>query len=1009
MKHFLTIGLLFVCTGMLSAQSTLQYNDPDARFKQARELFQKEQYSLAWPVFRSMYNNGIPQSTMPITTAEEVKYYYIISGLKLQDATAEPLAKDFLVQERNLPRKEMVAYELGEYYYRNKQYAEALESYEKAGIGNLTNRQIADMKFHQGYAYFAQLQFDKAKPLLNTVRQLPKDPNYPEANYYYAFIAFSEKDYDAALQGFRVAEKSAPYTTIVPFYIAEIYYFTGRRDEAIAYVDQSLRTGGQYYDNQLRQLIGHMYFEKRMYPQAQPYLEQYVQKQDKVRREDLYELAYCYYEAKSWSKAIEGLKQIGGKEDSLGQNSMYLLADAYLKTGDKSNARNAFLFCASNNSNPSQKEISLFSYAKLSYELGYMDVALKSFQDFLKQYPSSNFINEAKELEIAALAKTSNYKDALVRFEQLTNPGEDVRKLHPGILYGRAVELINDQRLTDAAPLLDKVLELPYNNQQLPFTLFWKGELAYRNGKTEEALEFFMRYLANPQISGEVNPVNAKYAVGYCLLKKESYKAAAGFFDQIAANLPYNATALEQDVYLRLADCYFMNKDYKRSAKMYDEILALNQKGADYALFQKAIIAGALNKPLEKLSLLQSVESRFPTSDLVPDAQLEVANTHLAEERFTEAINPLQKLLKNNKAATLRPQVYLKLGVAYFNLDKNDESLTQFQQLVKEYPNAQESDEAVEYIRNIFVEKQQPGDFVNFMRQNGKAVSFSEEDSLTYKSAMLRYEAKDFASAEGGFTDYLKRFPEGKYQIEAAYFAAEIAVFNKQPNNAYPFYQQVAAKAPNRYAERSALQAARIAYFDLKDFAAAEKYFAQLKAIATQQENKLEAMRGLLRCQYKAQQWNNASTNAAELLMEKGAATDDRMMANMVLAKNYQINSQPDQAANAYKAVVALGRSEYAAEASYRLAELLYQKGSYVEAEKAAFEVIKKNGSYVFWVTRSYILLGDVYFKQKDLFNAEATFKSVAENASIDELRQEATQKLGMVVDEKNRVNKVTQ
>ena len=105
MKQFLTIGLLFVLAHAASAQSTLQYNDPDAAFKQARELFQKEQYSLAWPVFRRMYNNGIAQTTMPITTAEEVKYYYIISGLKLQDAASEPLAKDFLVQERNLPRR----------------------------------------------------------------------------------------------------------------------------------------------------------------------------------------------------------------------------------------------------------------------------------------------------------------------------------------------------------------------------------------------------------------------------------------------------------------------------------------------------------------------------------------------------------------------------------------------------------------------------------------------------------------------------------------------------------------------------------------------------------------------------------------------------------------------------------------------------------------------------------------------------------------------------------------
>ena len=43
-------------------------------------------------------------------------------------------------------------------------------------------------------------------------------------------------------------------------------------------------------------------------------------------------------------------------------------------------------------------------------------------------------------------------------------------------------------------------------------------------------------------------------------------------------------------------------------------------------------------------------------------------------------------------------------------------------------------------------------------------------------------------------------------------------------------------------------------------------------------------------------------------------------------------------------------------------------------AEKAAFEVINKSGSYDFWITKSYNLLGDVYFKQKDYFNAKATY-----------------------------------
>ena len=91
---------------------------------------------------------------------------------------------------------------------------------------------------------------------------------------------------------------------------------------------------------------------------------------------------------------------------------MYLLGDAYLKTGQKANARNAFLFGASNNSNQRQKEIAQFQYAKLSYELGYQDEALNSLNTFVANYPSSEYIAEAKELLVDVLANTNNYKDA---------------------------------------------------------------------------------------------------------------------------------------------------------------------------------------------------------------------------------------------------------------------------------------------------------------------------------------------------------------------------------------------------------------------------------------------------------------------------------------------------------------------------------------------------------------------------------------------------------------------
>ncbi len=993
----------------VSAQFTQQATEPDKEFKIAKDLYQKELYSLAFPVFKNLFSNGNENSNMPATIRQECKYYYIICGLALNDETTAPMSASFIALELNPARNEMMQFHLAEYYFRKKDFINAKNYYEGAGISNLNNRQIADKKFHQAYVYFVMQQFDKAKPLFDAIRQLPADPNYLDANYYYGFICFNEKQYKQALESFKIAEGLTEYQNVIPFYLSEIYYFSGEKEKALETAVNAIKKTGQYYDLQLHQLAGHILFEQKSFSKALPYLEKFVTGKEKVRREDLYELSYCYYDAKDLPKAIEGFKQLGGAEDSLAQNSMYLLGDAYLKIDDKQNARTAFQFCAANNSNVSQKEVSLFNYAKLSYDLGYMDPALKAFQTFTNTYPRSNYIQEAKELLVNTLANTSNYKEALQLYESLGAKSDNLSKIYPRLLYGASVELINDQQLDKADLLLTKYLGAPYNANQLPLTLFWKGEIAYRANRFDSSIGYLNDYLKKPQSNGEVNIENAAYSLAYAYLQTEAYTDALANFKKVNGGVDPGKTAIQQDAFLRAADCYFMNKEFNQALKMYDMVLGKKLVSADYALYQKGIISGAMNNNAEKVSLLQSLERQYPASSLIPDANLEIANTFLGDENYQAAIAPLRKVIAHPKATALVPQAYLKLGVAYFNLDKYDESLTSFQQLVTGNPNSEESNDAIDYIRNIFVEKQKPGDFAAFMKANGKAISDSEEDSLTYRSSYLRYEAKDVASAKKGFKEYLVKFPQGQYQIEANYLTAEMLANEKALQEALHYYKTVADLSQNIHAERSSLQTARIYYFERKAYDSAQVYFGKLKSIATLQENRLEAMRGLLRCQFKAQQWKEAATNASDLLLEKGIATDDKMMANMVVAKNYQLNNEWEPAMVAYKQVIGAGKSEYAAESQYRMAEILFLQDKTTEAEKAAFDVIKKAGSYELWVAKSYVLLGDIYSKQKDWFNAEATFKSIVENVTLIDIKNEAQQKLAIVLEEKAKTNKVEQ
>lgn len=1008
LRKFSILILCVIAAVVAQAQYTKANDDPDADFKLAKEYYQQQQFSLAYPLFKTLAIEN-RNSTLPVTIQTESKYYSIVCGLELKDETAEQAAMEFIDLEHDEPRVEMMSFHLAEYYYNKKDFANAVDYYGKVNMDNLSNSEIAIMKFHLGYAYFTMQRFNEAKPLFDAIRQIKSDPNYIDANYYYGFIAMKDRNYKEALNAFKITEDKPQYRNIVPYYEIEIYYYEGEKDKALALGEKALQSGNQYYDLQMKQLVGHIYFEKKNFAKALPYIEAYVTKTEKVTREDLYELSYCYYQSKQYRKAVDGFKELGGKQDSLAQNSMYLLADSYLELGQKPSARSAFLFCSLNSSNKGQKEISKFNYGKLSYELGYTDVSLNELKAFLTTYPQSDYAGEAKELLANVLANTNNFEEALGLVSAMKSPSESVKQIYPKILYGRAVELINDQQIQNANDLLDQVLAVPYHDDYVPYVSFWKGEIAFRLNEYDSAVYYLSDYLRNPAMNGEVNLTNARYTLGYSLMREEDYANALRNFEQVTTTISPSSSPLEQDAYARSADCYFMQKNYSRAIRMYDNIISNNLKGSDYALYQKAMIAGGTGQYSQKIALLKSLSLKYPSSTLLSDANMEIANTYLADENYEEAVPALNAVLKNKGATSYAPQTYLKLGIAYFNQHDNNNALNNFKTLISTYPNSPESDEAVNYVRNIFIENQRPDDFVAFMRQSGKDVSNTEEDSLTYVAASLAYNSKSYDNALKGFANYLQKFPNGNYAVEAAYLSGEIYYTRKDFNNALRYYDAVATKAPNEYAEASVLQAARICYFDLKDYNKAEQYFQQLKQLAVSDENKLESMRGLLRCQYKLSQWSDAVPNAQDLLQQKGIATDDKMMANMVIAKNYQNNNQIFEAMAAYKSVVELGKSEYAAEGRYRIAELLFSQGKLPEAEKAAFEVINKAGSYDYWITKAYILLGDVYYQEKDYFNAEATLKSVVENANIPELQGEAQKKLDIVVAEKNKNSKVEQ
>ena len=925
----------------------------------------------------------------------DMAFHYHLLSIALDKENAIQLAENWLTTNSNKIYRSRLNFELAKYFFKKQQVASAIQAYKKISIDDLENEELALMQFQLGYLYFKMGDWDESTSYLLSIRQVQTSPFYTDANYYAGFVALQKKDFKLALSCFKIAEQSNAYKTLTPFYISQLYYFLGDIDAALKNTEQALQNKGQYYTDQLAQLMGHLLFEQKQYDKALPYLANFVKSQKQVESQDLYQLSFCYFQSQQWNEAIQGFKQLANVEDSLGQNSMYLLATSYLKTNNKIGAKNAFLLCATKSQNLAQKEIALFNYAKLSIELKEYSVAIQSIEKFNQLYPNSSYFNEAKSLYVTSLTYSNDFNKAYDAYQKMDTLNETLLKLYPNILYGKAALLINDGQNEKAYQLFKQVKNLPYNDQVLAQTHFWIGELTYKMGNLDEAIEHLEKYLADPFEIGEITKKHASYTLGYCYLKNNNYTKALQLFTIAADFNPFiESSPYQKDALVRLSDCQFMTKQYKQALKSYQKIIDLGWNFEDYANLQKAIIYGALGLNKEKLKILLNFDADFSQSTYLSDARMELADTYTSKEQFQEAINPLSKVLLDNKATEFYPLAFYKLGIVYFNLNKNQEALQNFKSLFTAYPNAEESNNALEYIRNIYIEEQQPEAYVQFMNAYGKSLSYNEQDSLIYRAAIIQYEDKKLTNANVAFKKYLSLYPEGQYQMNAMNFLAEMAYASEQYDSAAIYFGKIAMKAPNQFSERAAIIAARLHYFNLKDYVGAEKYFKIVLQYATQQEQKNEATKGLLRCQYKAENWAEASKTAVLILAELNSASDDILMANMALY-HQTINQQDTvKALQLLNTVLKSNSSLYTAEAHYLTALIYYNQQKYNLAEKTAFDVIKKQASYEFWVTKTYILLGDIYLAQNDTFNAIATYKSIAENATIPSLQQIASDKL---------------
>ncbi len=1010
-RRLLWISAILITALPAAAQQNSIHQDADLLLKKATALYKRGLYSDAQPLLKKRLDQiDYFKATEHQLSAQDAAYYYIVCAFKLNQPHAVSQAEAYIKNTSSIAHRQMMSYQLGHYYFQNNQFQKAVPYYEQAGIDNLSNEEIAKAKFEQAYSYLNLKQFDKAYPLFNAIKNIHNEYFLP-ANYYTGYISLYKKDYDNAFRSFQQVVDDPQYKRVVPYYIAEIYYYKHQYDKLLDYAQPYLEKGDLYYDADLRHLVGQTYFELKQYEKALPYLASYEKQAKTLQKEDVYELAYCYYKTNQLDKAIAGFKQLSGGTDSLAQNSMYILGDCYLKTGQKAEARHAFAFCARSSYNPTQQEISKFNYGKLSYELGYQEAALKTLQAFITDYPSSEYSQEAREILAQLFMNTADYKNALAVLTDLPKNSRSVKEAYQRVTFGRAMQLVNDGDLTKADQLLDESLKDPLDRKLRLLAYFWKGEIALRNNHPDEAIRYLELYIpltnrGTPPALGEANIQTAHYNLGYSYLKKEQYQKALSNFKQAQRVFGANGAAIANDARLREADCYYMLKNYDKAVELYNLAIANGGAGSDYALYQKGIISGITGDNFQKVSILNKLSSRYPGSGYQNEANYQIGLTYMNEGKYRTALPYLQKVAGDNNNPNAS-KALLKLALAHYHLNNTEEAINSYKKLIRQYPNSAEGQEAMTSLQNLYINAGQPQAYFAFLKSIGRTVNTSVEDSVTYASAESSFADGKYNNAIQQFSNYITRYPQGRYTLKAHFYRAESAYKQENFSQALKDYQYVLSQGAGMFNERAASQAAAISFYQQKDYQQALKHYQQLKQLSTSKENTLAALRGVLRSTYELQQWNQVKTAAQHLLALENISTGDQIVAYFYLGRAAQAQQDCPSAIQHFNKVAGMTTSELGAEARYYIALCNYEQGQLKDAESAAFDVIKKTPSYDFWVAKAYILLGEVFWKENDYFNAKATLQSIVDHCKIPALVKEADALLDKVKADENAHSKI--
>lgn len=980
-KRLFRLICFFICCFPLLLSAQVNRGQPSSGnlLNDARELFTQKHYAATVPVLKTFL-------TQKPTTSQKMEAEYMLacSAYELQDQRRIEILRTYLRNYPDSPYANRVYALIASAYFFNKEYDDALAMFNAVDPDRLSNEERDDAVYRMAISNMTIGQVDTAARWFEVLKSNSKK-YAKDSEYYLSYIRYTQGQYDVALNGFLSLQNDSKYKTLVPFYIAECYLL--KKDYAKAEsVAKSFLSDYPRDPNagELFRILGEAYYHTNQHDRAVPAFEDYQKRVDPPRRDVLYMLGLSYYHTGVYTKAATTLSEVVTADDALTQNACLHLGLTYLQLVDKNKARMAFLQAATSDADMRVKEQAAYNYALCIHETSYsaFGESVTAFEKFLNDFPNSEYTEKVSTYLVDVYLNTRDYEAALKSIERISRPTARIMEAKQNILFQLGTQAFVNAAFEKAVTYLNESIAIgQYNAQTKADAYYWRGESYYRLNAMDSAQRDYSEYLAlTTQQNSEMYAL-AHYNIGYIAFHNKNYGQARNWFQKyISLDKGTNNAALA-DAYNRVGDCYLNERDFDNAKHVYSRAESLNMPSGDYAFYQLALVSGLQKDYSGKITLLNRLIGKYPSSAYVANALYEKGRSYVLMENNRQAIASFRELLEKHPGSPVGRKAAAEIGLLHYQNEQYNEAIAAYKFVIESYPGSEEARLALRDLKSIYIDINRVDEFAALTASLPGNIRFeaSEQDSLTYVAAEKIYMRGQIEEAKQSLNKYLAAFPDGAFGLNAYYYLTLIAKQQKQSDQVLAYSAKLLEYPDNPFSEEVLILRGEV-QLNMQQYANALATYKQLKAKASTPDRRVLAGTGALRSAYMSRNNEETILAATDLLSEPVVSPELTQEAIYFRARAYMNQNAGEAAMRDLQTLAKDTRNSYGAEAKYLVAKLHYDAAEYGKAEKELLDFIDKSTPHVYWLARGFILLSDTYVAMGKPLDARQYLLSLKQN-----------------------------